>query len=69
MKLEEFAPRADRIQSTCACVRWGARECYEARHYLRVDDLDEGRPDWDDAECECRCHGEIDALTEDEELA
>lgn len=62
---ERFAEGADRIQKSCACIRWSARECYEARHYRLTDDLGEGRPWFDDSECECCCHDEIGDLEVD----
>ena len=65
-QFEQYANGAQEIQKSCACIRWDARECYEARHYPRCgDDLDDGRPDWDDDECCCRCHDELGDLEED----
>ena len=61
---ERYTNGAEEIQKSCACIRWGARECYTARHYRPSDDLDE--PTWeDDDDCECSCHDELRQLEED----
>jgi hypothetical protein len=62
---ERYAKGAEEIQKSCACIRWDARECYEARNYPQRDDLDDGRPDWDDNDCSCSCHDELGQLEED----
>jgi hypothetical protein len=65
-KFQTYAERAEKIQATCACIRWDARDCYQARHHPRVnDDFDEDRRWDDDQDCCCRCHDELDLMEED----
>ena len=62
-----FADAADEIQARCACIRWDARECIEARYRRPMDDI-ERHSGWEDClddACECRCHDEIGELEED----
>lgn len=65
--VEQLAEGANKIQKRCACIRWDARECIEARYRRPMDDT-ERHSGWEDClddVCECRCHDEIAELEED----
>jgi hypothetical protein len=66
-EIEQFAEGANAIQKSCACIRWDARECIEARYRRPMDDIERnsGWEDCLDEVCECRCHDEIGQLEED----
>jgi hypothetical protein len=66
-KFQRYAKGAEEIQKRCACIRWGARDCIEARYRRPMDDIERnsGWEDCLDEECECRCHDELRQLEED----
>ena len=69
MNAADYVAAVVQIRKGRCCCRnliGGARECYATRHHQGWDTF--GSDFDDDGECECRCHDEIAALNDNEDV-
>ena len=67
MPTKGVASVIDDIQSKCACVSIGARECMASRYPVPFGLGDDEDPSDAEEECECACHRELDEYFGEEE--